>query len=84
MINPEFNLTIDWTENVVPAKGTIVMELMWSPVKEVACKESLQLTDNRNLRKEVVVILKSVDKSVNKVNLKKMALKKKIFKQKIY
>lgn len=35
------------------------MELVWIPQMEIACKETLQLIDNRNFRKDVMVILKS-------------------------
>lgn len=35
------------------------MELVWIPQMEIACKETLQLIDNRNFRKDVMIILKS-------------------------
>lgn len=60
-IRAEHNVTIDWTSNVVPAEEQIEMEMIWSPSIEVACKETLQLTDNRNFRKDVMVILKSIN-----------------------
>ncbi|KAH8367291.1 hypothetical protein KR200_000891, partial [Drosophila serrata] len=41
------------------ARDEVVMELVWSPQLEVACKETLHLIDNRNFRKEVMIILKS-------------------------
>ncbi|XP_061402805.1 protein abnormal spindle [Musca vetustissima] len=59
-INPEHNVTLEWTENSVPAQSEIIMEMVWSPQTDVSCKETLQLIDDRNFRKDVMVILKSV------------------------
>ncbi|KAH8346672.1 hypothetical protein KR084_007858, partial [Drosophila pseudotakahashii] len=58
-IREEHNLSLEWMENIVPARDEVSMELVWSPQMEVACKETLQLIDNRNFRKEVMIILKS-------------------------
>jgi len=46
-------------EHTVPARDEVSMELVWNPQMDVACKETLQLLDNRNFRKEVMIILKS-------------------------
>ncbi|KAH8251854.1 hypothetical protein KR038_009802, partial [Drosophila bunnanda] len=58
-IPEEHNLSLEWRAHTVPARDEVVMELVWSPQLEVACKETLQLIDNRNFRKEVMIILKS-------------------------
>ncbi|XP_016999062.2 protein abnormal spindle [Drosophila takahashii] len=58
-IREEHNLSLEWLEHIVPARDEVSMELVWSPQLEVACKETLQLIDNRNFRKEVMIILKS-------------------------
>ncbi|KAI8044616.1 protein abnormal spindle [Drosophila gunungcola] len=58
-IREEHNLSLEWLEHRVPARDEVSMELVWSPQIEVACKETLQLIDNRNFRKEVMIILKS-------------------------
>ncbi|XP_017058499.1 protein abnormal spindle [Drosophila ficusphila] len=58
-IREEHNLAIEWLEHTVPARDEVSMELVWSPQIEVACKETLQLIDNRNFRKDVMIILKS-------------------------
>ncbi|XP_017020547.1 protein abnormal spindle [Drosophila kikkawai] len=58
-IPEEHNLSLEWRSHKVPARDEVVMELVWSPQLEVACKETLQLIDNRNFRKEVMIILKS-------------------------
>lgn len=55
----EHNLSLEWMEHIVPARDEVQMELIWTPQIEVACKETLQLLDNRNFRKEVMIILKS-------------------------
>ncbi|XP_075154837.1 microtubule assembly factor abnormal spindle [Haematobia irritans] len=59
-INPDHNITLEWTENSVPAQNEITMELIWSPLVDVSCKETLQLIDDRNFRKDVMIILKSL------------------------
>ncbi|XP_016939817.4 protein abnormal spindle [Drosophila suzukii] len=58
-IREEHNLSLEWLEHTVPAMDEVSMELVWNPQIEVACKETLQLIDNRNFRKEVMIILKS-------------------------
>ncbi|XP_030559748.1 protein abnormal spindle [Drosophila novamexicana] len=58
-IKEEHNLSLEWIENTVPARDEVSMELVWTPQLEVACKETLQLLDNRNFRKDVMIILKS-------------------------
>ncbi|XP_034660450.1 protein abnormal spindle [Drosophila subobscura] len=58
-IREEHNLTVEWMEHVIPARDEVSMELVWSPEMEVACKETLHLLDNRNFRKDVMIILKS-------------------------
>ncbi|KAH8359475.1 hypothetical protein KR093_006959, partial [Drosophila rubida] len=58
-IKEEHNLSLEWMEHTVPARDEVTMELVWSPLIDVACKETLQLLDNRNFRKEVMIILKS-------------------------
>ncbi|XP_034486425.1 protein abnormal spindle isoform X2 [Drosophila innubila] len=58
-IKEEHNLSLEWMEHTVPARDEVSMELVWNPQMDVACKETLQLLDNRNFRKEVMIILKS-------------------------
>lgn len=69
-IREEHNLSLEWMEHTVPARDEVSMELVWSPVLEVACKETLQLIDNRNFRKEVMIILKSKSNQPVKVSQK--------------
>uniref|UniRef100_A0A1I8MRZ1 Calponin-homology (CH) domain-containing protein n=1 Tax=Musca domestica TaxID=7370 RepID=A0A1I8MRZ1_MUSDO len=59
-LNPEHNITLEWTENSVPAQSEISMDMVWSPQVDVSCKETLQLIDDRNFRKDVMIILKSI------------------------
>ncbi|XP_060650031.1 LOW QUALITY PROTEIN: protein abnormal spindle [Drosophila nasuta] len=58
-IKEDHNLSLEWMERSVPARDEVVMELVWNPQIDVACKETLQLLDNRNFRKDVMIILKS-------------------------
>lgn len=67
-IDPEHNIKLEWLQNSIPAQSEIPMEIVWSPQIDVACKETLQLTDNRNFRKNVMLILKSKPLKQAKVN----------------
>jgi len=69
-IREEHNLSLEWLEHTVPAMDEVSMELVWNPQIEVACKETLQLIDNRNFRKEVMIILKSKSNQPVKVSQK--------------
>lgn len=66
----EHNLSLEWMEHIVPARDEVQMELVWTPQMEVACKETLQLLDNRNFRKEVMIILKSRSNQAARVSSK--------------
>lgn len=44
------------------------MEIVWSPLILWSSRETIQFTDNRNLKVDVVVILKSVDKKARTKN----------------
>lgn len=48
----------------------ISLEIIWSPLKEMCLKETLQFTDDRGFKKDVAVIFKSVDKNLTKKVLK--------------
>ncbi|XP_037952981.1 protein abnormal spindle-like [Teleopsis dalmanni] len=58
-IKPQHCISLNWHENVVPAQSEVKMEMVWSPQKEIACTQILQLTDNRNFRKDIMVIMKT-------------------------
>uniref|UniRef100_A0A1A9W4G5 Abnormal spindle-like microcephaly-associated protein ASH domain-containing protein n=1 Tax=Glossina brevipalpis TaxID=37001 RepID=A0A1A9W4G5_9MUSC len=58
-IDSGLNMSLEWLENIVPARNEITMELIWNPVMDICCRETLQFTDNRNFRKDVFIILKS-------------------------
>lgn len=48
------------------------MDIVWNPTVVWSTREIIQITDNRNFKKDVAVILKSIDKSQNsKTTLKK-------------
>lgn len=47
------------------------MEIIWNPLNVWSTREIIQFTDNRNFKKDVAVILKSIDKSQSKNLLKK-------------
>lgn len=56
----------------VPAQDEVTMELIWMPQMEIACKETLQLIDNRNFRKDVMIILKSRSLQPARVSSKRL------------
>lgn len=71
-LNPIANAQLEWTSNEIPARGWISMDIVWNPVIVWSTREIIQFTDNRNFKKDVVVILKSIDKTkTSKANLRK-------------
>lgn len=54
---------MEWTSNEIAPNSYASLEIVWSPKCEWATREVLQFTDNRNFKKDVAVVLKSVDKS---------------------
>lgn len=61
-IKPEFNAQLEWTSKEIPANDEASMEIEWSPLAIWSTREVIQFTDNRNLKIDVAVILKSFDK----------------------
>lgn len=61
--NPDCGISLEWTESHIPAEGCVRMELIWSPTVVCSQKTNLQFIDQRFFKKDVLIILKSVDKS---------------------
>lgn len=55
--------TLEWSYKEIPAQSFITLEIIWSPTVVWSTREVIQFTDNRNFKKDVPIILKSVDKS---------------------
>lgn len=71
-INPIANAQLEWTSNEIPARGYISMDIVWNPTVVWSTREIIQFTDNRNFKKDVAIILKSIDKKQNaKTTLRK-------------
>lgn len=71
-INPIANAQLDWTSNEIPARGYIPMDIVWNPSVVWSTREIIQFTDNRNFKKDVAIILKSIDKTqTTKTTLRK-------------
>ncbi|XP_055315323.1 protein abnormal spindle [Sitodiplosis mosellana] len=71
-VNPIANAQLEWTSNEIPGRGHISMDIVWNPTVVWSTREIIQFTDNRNFKKDVAVILKSIDKKQNsKTTLKK-------------
>lgn len=58
---PEHNLTFEWKQNQIPPKSTLNLELVWSPLALISCRETVQIADERGNKKDVAVILKSCE-----------------------
>lgn len=56
----DLNLRLEWTSKTIPANSEVEMELVWSPLVDGTFKHTILLADNRNFKKDVTVILKSV------------------------
>lgn len=65
---PEHNIVIEWSTNKIPPQSQINLEVVWSPLKAVSCRETIQISDNYGNKKDVAVILKSFEpKKLRKV-----------------
>lgn len=73
-INAAANATLEWTSNEIPARSFIAMEIVWNPLFVWSTRETIQFCDNRNFRKDVSVIMKSIEKTQNKKNMIKNSL----------
>lgn len=61
-----------WTEREIPAGGCAEMEIEWTPRSVWTTRETIQFTDNRKFKKDVGVIMKSVNKQQANGAMKKM------------
>ncbi|XP_055616188.1 protein abnormal spindle [Toxorhynchites rutilus septentrionalis] len=77
---PDFNLALEWTSLDIPFGEERQLELVWNPLQLLIGKECLQLSDSRGNKKEVTLILKSMElkKASNKKQLSKPVLPKKL------
>ena len=57
----ELNVCFEWTIEEIPASSKIQLEVVWKPLKVVSCREILQLTDNYGNKKDIAIILKSIE-----------------------
>lgn len=73
-LNPVANAQLEWTSNEIPARSFISMDIVWNPTIAWSTREVIQFTDNRNFKKDVAVVLKSIDKSQNSKTLLKKSL----------
>uniref|UniRef100_A0A1A9WF92 Calponin-homology (CH) domain-containing protein n=1 Tax=Glossina brevipalpis TaxID=37001 RepID=A0A1A9WF92_9MUSC len=65
-VDSGLNMSLEWLENIVPARNEITMDLKWNPPMDISSRETLQITDNRNFRKDVSIILKSKSTKLTK------------------
>lgn len=54
-------MTFEWTTNIVPANGSVAMEIVWTPKVEVKTKDTISIIDDRHFKKDVALIFKSID-----------------------
>lgn len=70
-LKPEFNVAVEWKQNQIPPQSQINLELVWSPLDVISCRETMQISDERGNKKDIAVILKSC--ALKKTNSKKVA-----------
>lgn len=71
MPKPENNLGFEWKENQIPAQSQLNLELVWTPIAMISCRETMQISDGNGNKKDVAIILKSCE--LKKTNLRKIA-----------
>lgn len=57
----ELNLALEWTTSEIAPQSQKNLEIVWSPVKIVSCRELIQISDGNGNKKDVAVILKSCE-----------------------
>lgn len=60
LVDPVYMLQFQWTENVIPARSEISLELVWTPVQLFSKQETIQMTDDRGFKKDIQVVFKSI------------------------
>ncbi|XP_039447845.1 protein abnormal spindle-like [Culex pipiens pallens] len=58
---PEVNLSLEWTSSDIATGDERMLDLVWSPSKLLAIKEVLQMSDSCGNRKEITLIMKSIE-----------------------
>lgn len=58
---PEHNIVFEWLEHVISPEGKVDLEVVWSPLKAVSCREVIEISDNFGNKKSIAVILKSCE-----------------------
>lgn len=53
------NITFEWTINKIPPQSHLSLEIVWSPLKVISCREVIQIGYDDGNKKEVSLILKS-------------------------
>lgn len=71
-------MILEWSINNLAPQSQKNLELVWSPLKVVSCRETIQITDENGNKKDVSIILKSCElkkMSSRKLGPKKLKLK---------
>ncbi|KAG5673532.1 hypothetical protein PVAND_003573 [Polypedilum vanderplanki] len=58
---PEFNVSFEWTSHEIASEGSANLEVLWSPLKVVSCREVIEISDQFGNKKTVALILKSCE-----------------------
>lgn len=65
-IDPALGLYSDWPEGSsteIPAHGCHTVQLAWTPVAAFSYRGSMQLIDQRNFKKDVLFVMRSIDRA---------------------
>ncbi|CRL03879.1 CLUMA_CG017003, isoform B [Clunio marinus] len=60
-LKPEFNVSLEWTSNTIAPQSQVNLDVSWTPLKVVSCREVLQISDIHGNKKDVSFILKSFE-----------------------
>uniref|UniRef100_A0A1Q3F2Q2 Putative microtubule binding protein n=1 Tax=Culex tarsalis TaxID=7177 RepID=A0A1Q3F2Q2_CULTA len=58
---PEVNLSLEWTSADIATGDERMLDLVWSPSNLLAIKEVLQMSDSCGNRKDITLIMKSIE-----------------------
>lgn len=58
---PEHNVQLEWETLRIPAQSQANLDIIWSPLKVVSCREIIQITEENGNKKDIAVILKSCE-----------------------
>lgn len=59
------NVVVSWVETEVDPKSDVLLELTWTPIEEGSWRDVMTIMDNRNVKRDIPVVFKSIAKKVS-------------------